>query len=258
MVNAASMRDIPIITVGNSSDLLYNPSKWGGVAALASLYGCIQSAGFACGALLGSAAFLEDNSRTQIIDVDGVQWRLDDLGTSNDFGHSATLHNAAVRRWAFGRTSLPTAGGQTVSQPPAPIAQPAQQVVQPSVAPAPPTPAPTPIATPVPVSVSRPATFSNSVRLTPNGATSKYGVTLNLYAGDVFGVSFAEQLNGDIRLYVLASDGSLIYSAGQVRGPFSTGGIQAPANGQYVVWFDNGFSLVSGKTISLRIDYPQH
>ena len=238
---------VQVITIGNIKDFLYNPMAWGRVklAQIGGVFACIASGEpLTCAATFGGAgATLEDNSYTQIIDSEKCcLWNLSDLGTdgtSPTRSHSIALQLDQSLDWMFENSGLlPTS---QAALPKGPLAN---------------APVAAPAAAPVPA--ARILTFSQTVRLTPNGAGNKHGILLDLVPGDRIVARFSEQLNGDIRLYVNSPDGRTIYNAGQVHGPFETRPITANVAGQYTVWFDNGFSVLSGKTISLQVDYPQH
>lgn len=256
---SASVHGIRIATIGNQNDALYRPSQsligkqLMGLSVVGGTVGCFAGQIPACLAGLGlPAALIEDLSETQVLQVSGIARWLKDLGPGSGFedSHRIALRDPELRRWALQQAGLPVPSGQPLMTAPAVAVQP---TVVPSPRPVLSAPAPVQAGT-APQMVS----YTRTVRLTPNGSQSAFGLTLALKQGDQFGASFSEQNNGDIRLYVIAPDGSVAYSAGQVHGPFSTGTLYAPGNGNYVVWFDNGFSLLSGKTISLRVDYPQH
>lgn len=253
LATAVGQRNVHVVTVGNRSDALYRPGETlAGQAAVLSAVGCFAGAIQACPAAVGlTAAVVEDVSETQIIQVSGIARWLKDLGPGSGIedSHRIALRDPELRRWALQQAGLPVPSGQPPTTAPSVAVQP---TVVPSPRPVLSAPAPAQAGT-----APRMVSYTRTVRLTPNGSDSAFGLTLALKQGDQFGASFSEQNNGDIRLYVIAPDGSVAYSAGQVHGPFSTGTLYAPGNGKYVVWFDNGFSLFSGKTISLRVDYPQ-
>lgn len=257
LATAVGQRNVHVVTVGNRSDALYRPgaSLVGQAAnglAILSAVGCFAGVIPACAAALGlPSAVVEDLSETQVLHVSGIARWLKDLGPGSGFedSHRIALRDPELRRWALQQAGLPVPSGQPLTTAPSVAVQP---TVVPSPRPVLSAPAPAQAGT-----APRMVSYTRTVRLTPNGSDSAFGLTLALKQGDQFGASFSEQNNGDIRLYVIAPDGSVAYSAGQVHGPFSTGTLYAPGNGNYVVWFDNGFSLFSGKTISLRVDYPQ-
>jgi pimeloyl-ACP methyl ester carboxylesterase len=254
---AAGQRNMHVATVGNRDDALYRPGQSlvgqqaKGVAVLSAI-ACVVGWIPGCLAAVGLHAGLADDlSETQVINVPGIAHWLKDLGPGSEFydSHRIALRDPELRRWALQQAGLPVPSAQPLTTSPAISVQPtAVPTPRPSLA----------AAAPVqPATAPRMVSYTRTVRLPPNGSDSKFGVTIALKQGDPFGASFSEQQNGDIRLYVIAPDGSVTYGAGQVHGPFSTGTLYAPVTGNYVVWFDNGFSVFSGKTISLRVDYPQ-
>jgi len=198
-----------------------------------------------CGlAVTGFGAVSEDNSSTQVMDITQCcSSNLQDFGT--DGGSPTRSHTVAMQKdealdWVFEQANLITT--QNIR-----LAQSAERGA----------PAPAPGSTPQEPPAVRMVRFSKTVRLVPNGSGNKFGVRLNLQAGDRFVARFTEQQNGDIRLYANGPDGGAVYNAGLVKGPFETRVITVATPGQYTVWFDNGFSLVSGKTISVQVDYPE-
>lgn len=240
---------VQVITIGNTKDFLYNPIAWGRTALLAvtGAVTCAQTLDPAL-CLLASTGFgavSEDNSSTQVMDIaQCCLWNLRDFGTdggSPTRSHTVAMQNDEALDWLFEQANL---GNSTQN---VRLAQAAGGAA----------PAPAPGSAPQESPAVRMVRFSKTVRLDPNGSASKFGVRINLQAGDRFVARFTEQQNGDIRLYVTGPDGGTIYTAQQVKGPFETRVITVATPGQYTVWFDNGFSLVSGKTISLQVDYPE-
>lgn len=247
--SVSSELGVQVITIGNTKDFLYNPKAWGRTA-LGAAIAAVACANFPDAALCslaatGLGAVSEDNSSTQVMDITQCcSWNLQDFGTdggSPTRSHTVAMQNDEALDWVFEQAKL-ISSAQNVR-----MAQSAGKGA----------PTPAPGSTPQEPPAVRMVRFSKTVRLDPNGSGNKFGVRLNLQAGDRFVARFTEQQNGDIRLYANGPDGGTIYNAEQVKGPFETRVITVATPGEYTVWFDNGFSLVSGKTISVQVDYPE-
>jgi hypothetical protein len=77
-------------------------------------------------------------------------------------------------------------------------------------------------------------------------------LTFNLNNGDqVSGsVSISGGSGNDVNFYITDPAGAQIYNAGRVSGG-TTFSFQASSSGAYILYFDNSFSLISSKTITV-------
>lgn len=119
-----------------------------------------------------------------------------------------------------------------------------------------PVPTPTPAPTPTQVPTPTPPPYRAMAFVVP--PTRSYTLTLDdVRTGDVIEGSFsAEGGRGDVDFQLRSPNGGVLSSASRSTGPYEFRAV-ARQEGYYVLWFGNTFSLVTSKTVSLRLrDYP--
>jgi hypothetical protein len=164
----------------------------------------------------------------------------------SNYGRFVLNRDAWERQFGVGASGLtrkPLAAAVTPAAVPPPPAAPAPAQSAPAAS-APPPPPPSP---------SGPAYYevSDTVRVSPLNA---YRLPFNLVAGDALRVSFAEATGKDIMFYIVAPDLKTRYEYGRPNG--LTADFTARMSGTHYVYFDNGYSLLTSKTVQYTITYP--
>jgi hypothetical protein len=97
-----------------------------------------------------------------------------------------------------------------------------------------------------------PSAFASSVQQCSVPAGSQCTLTFNLNNGDsVSGsISVTGGTGNDVNFYITNPTGAQIYSAGRVSGGTSFS-FTADSSGAYILHFDNSFSLISSKQVTV-------